>query len=82
MCLHAFFVFISVNKIGWNSNHREHQRDVGWHQDGNGTSAEQDGPPQILHWGSHHRQGAADGEMGGTLLRPLLQTERGDICSP
>ena len=58
------------------------QRDVWWHQEGTGTNAEWDGPPQICHWGSHHRPRPADGEMGGRLFWPLLQREHCDSLSP
>ena len=39
-------------------------------------------PPQICHWGSHHRPRLADGEMGGILFWPLLQREHCDSLSP
>ena len=60
----------------------QHQMDVWWHQEGTGTNAEQDGPPQICHLGSHHRPRLADGEMGGILFQPLLQREHCDSLSP
>ena len=52
------------------------------HQEGTRTYPEQDCSPQIFYRGSYHEQRTSVGEIGGTLLRPLLQREHCVALSP